>query len=194
MVCQVNTNLGSTKLMPMTDNKLDERAEYRREKLKKLVDRVGLTKLVSDNKLKPSRASHISQIVGGYSFGERAAEKLRQDLKLPEGYFDYAPPTKEASGEQPEQKVDGFIRDGFWETIEYCYPGLSDANKDLLATLAQKMHSIDKPDDHISTPPGSLMNIKGRDFAQQRFTSTSGESDENRKDSIHTGKKKQNNR
>jgi hypothetical protein len=196
MGCQVNTNLLNTKLSTMTDKRLDERAEYRRKKLKELVDRVGLTRLVQENNLKPSRASHISQIVGGYSFGERAAEKLRQELHLPEGYFDLRHSAFEVHGEQPVDRVDELLKsgDGFWETIVYCYPGLSDAHKDVLATIANKMHSIDRPKDKLSSPPGSLTNIKGKDFAQKTFSSTSGESDAHRKSGIHTGKAKQDNR
>lgn len=63
--------------------------EPRRQKLKDLIDEHGgHASFVKRFNLSGSQASQISQIVNGYSFGEKAAEKLREVLKLQAGYFD----------------------------------------------------------------------------------------------------------
>jgi hypothetical protein len=70
------------------DNK-NVKDELRRARLRALITRAGgHAKFVSEYKLTQSQSSYLSQIVNGYSFGEKSAEKWRALLKLPKGYFD----------------------------------------------------------------------------------------------------------
>ena len=74
----------------MSDNNKNE--EFRRGKLRELIAADGgHAKFVEKHELSQSQASYLSQIVNGYSFGEKSAEKWRRLLKLPSGFFDVTP-------------------------------------------------------------------------------------------------------
>lgn len=86
-------------------------------------------------------------------------------------YLDYVP--------SPKRESASFIdieKDHFWETILHCYPGLTTGHKDALAYLANKLHSIDRPNDKRSSPPGSnshLNNGSSKKAAAKQHTEES---------------------
>jgi hypothetical protein len=146
---------------------------YRRTKLERLVaSSGGHAAFVKKHNLTSSRASYISQVINGYSFGEKAAEKLRQELGLPEGFFDQRSTAKEVSVEKTIREQDAYL-----DTILYCYKGLTDDHKDALATMANKLYSIDNPKDKIATP---FSSISGSDFATSSATSKGNNDDRQR--------------
>lgn len=56
--------------------------------------------------------------------------------------------------------------DEYINQLLYFFSGLSLEHKDDLLYQAQRWHSIDKPDDPISSPPGSLNEVKQQKVQQ----------------------------
>lgn len=63
--------------------------EQRKQRLAAWIEaKGGAAQVVRDRRLPSSQVSYISQLVGGYSFGERAARSMEQKLGMPAGYLD----------------------------------------------------------------------------------------------------------
>lgn len=120
-----------------------DKSENRRERLKRLVaDAGGHNAFVKRHKLSTSRSSFISQVINGYSFGEKSAEKLAGELKLDPDYFDR---TSEQDKEMPKHGPDQSYGDAYWRTVQFCWGGLSDEHKDAVALLVNSLFTIDNP-------------------------------------------------
>jgi SOS-response transcriptional repressor LexA len=122
----VKTNFIFTKVAPM------DKSELRRQKLRKLVEESGEhAEFVRRHNLSPSEASYLSQIVNGYSFGERSAEKWRERLRLPSNFFnsdaivDKLEPGPQIKGEYP---LISWVQAGEWmEIADNFNPGEAEA-------------------------------------------------------------------
>jgi len=67
---------------------MNQQAKKRRRTLIELIEKEGgHARFIARHGLTAADSSYISQIVNGYSFGEKSAEKWCQRLGLPEGYF-----------------------------------------------------------------------------------------------------------
>lgn len=138
---------------------MNSSAEIRKEILKKLVEKDGLT-TVSLRLGKPARQIN-DMLAGRKSFGDKVARDMEKEGELPSYYFDgidksmkvkdlYA---RNSTSSDPLKKllsVDAAT--GLEEGLIKCFRGSKQEDRELLLMIANKLYSRNHPNDKTADP------------------------------------------
>jgi hypothetical protein len=118
------------------------------------IRRLNLKNWLANNEVPQKEKSYFSQLVnGGASFGEKAARRLESQYKMGVGYLDTPQPEKNTKpkdhlgdllSSDPQQGIEGVLLK--------CFRSCSDADRDLILLIANKLYERARPDDRTANP------------------------------------------
>lgn len=127
-------------------------SDIRRQRLKELVDRMGLT--AAANYLgKPVRQVN-DMIAERKSFGAKVARGMEVEAGLPRFYFDSLEAPQAEAIHPPGSKVSEqpLEVDEFKRQLNFFYDGMSQVHREAILNMANTLYSADNPEDRKANP------------------------------------------
>jgi len=137
-------------------------SDIRRQRLKAIVDRMGLT-AASGYLGKPPRQIN-DMLAERKAFGAKVAREMEAKAGLSRFYFDNLDTneTEASRNHMPDGNEVSSEGDEFKRQLNYFFDGMSQAHREALINMANSLYSIDNPEDRAANPWGRMERRKAQ--------------------------------